>query len=172
MSFMLTFINATEFHPMPKYIEANLHRKTGLGKCERCGCVLRNLYTICCCRCFDFRFLRRRTKNVCLCKHINVYQSNRNQTDNSSPHRNIAKYYKGNRNAPIMMMMMMMMGEASVRERHTRIIWIKFNQFLNNSQKQTQNSWAFAFSSHFWISLFKHLRNRMPWIFVMTIFCL
>lgn len=37
--------------------------------------------------------------NEKLCKHINVYQSNRNQTNNSSPRRNIAKYYKENHNA-------------------------------------------------------------------------
>lgn len=30
-------------------------------------------------------------------KHINVYQSNHNQTNSSSPQRNIAKYYKANR---------------------------------------------------------------------------
>lgn len=95
----------------------SMEKNSGNGMRQRS--VLRYLCTICC----DFRFLCTRSETDEKWVHINVYQSNRNQTNNSSPQRNIAKYYRTNHNVP-MMIMMKMMGEGE-----SNIFWLKFNQF-------------------------------------------
>lgn len=99
-----------------------------------------------------------RAKNVC--KHINVYQSNRNQTNNSSPHRNIAKYYKENRNAT--MMTMKTKRQAS------------FELNLINSRTAHENKHKIVKRMNFlcifkFIQHFKHL-NKSHKIFMMTFF--
>lgn len=92
---MLTFIDVNEVTQRTKSMSSNGQKISATNEAMS---VLGNLYTICC----DCRFLWEHEAFDEKRVHINVYQSDRNQTNNSSPQRNIDKYYTTNHNVPMM----------------------------------------------------------------------